>query len=100
MPPNPLSGMCLWRSKQFLGANSFKIERYVPATLNFTFENEDLNAPSQSEDVSESVDNYEDNEFDESSYEEVGLNFKRRRLETAYSSETGYPSRTSFPSLV
>ena len=42
--------------------------------MNFTFENEDANEPNQSEDVSESVDNYEDKEFDESSDEEVGLN--------------------------
>ena len=43
--------------------------------MNFTFdENEDANEPIQSEDVIESVDNYEDNEFDESSDEEVGLN--------------------------
>ena len=44
------------RHKYFLGAYSFKIARY------------------ESEDVSKSVDNYEDNEFDESSDEEVGLN--------------------------
>ena len=56
---------------------------------------------NQSEDASESVDNYEDNEFNESSDEEVGLNavFKGT-LETENSSDTGYPSRTSFPSLV
>ena len=60
------------------------------------------------EDVSESVDNYEDNEFDESSDEEVGLKCSNRRYNfreeqpifCLVPGETGYPSRTSFPSLV
>ena len=44
---------------------------------------------------------YEDNEFDESSDEEVGLNVVFKcRLETENSSYTGYLSRTSFPSRV
>ena len=70
-----------------LDANSFNIVRY-------------RSQPNQSEDVSESVDNYEDKEFDESSDEEVGLNVVLKGTLETVNSSTGYPSRTSFPSLV
>ena len=70
--------------------------------MNYTFdENEDANEPNQGEDVSESVDNYEDNKFDESSNEEVGLNVVLKgTLETGNSSETDNLSQMSFLSSV
>ena len=69
----PQVGCVFGALNSFLEQTASKIAHYVPA-LNFTFQNEEANESNQSEDVSESVDNYEDNEFDESSYDEVGLN--------------------------